>query len=83
MGEKIITQLVPDAATRIVENITMVVPLKDLIKFWKSPEKEVKQQNILFFSEGGNNNATDDSNNIVFNIKDTKSYVCRNFFSIK
>ena len=56
LGNKIITQLAPNTATRIVKNITMVVPLKDLIKFWKSPKKllinckvEVKLQNILFF----------------------------------
>ena len=73
-----------DAANGILKNAAIAVPLKCLSNFWKSLEMPLinckvelkfKWSNYCVFSAAGNDNADGNIDNVVFTIKDTKSYV--------
>ena len=62
----------------------VVVPLKYLSNFWRSPniplincklELKLKLSNYCLFSAAGNDNANGNDDNIIFTIKGTKLYV--------
>ena len=79
-------QTAPNNNSGILKDPTIVMPLIDLSNFWRSLERslirckvELKlrwtKYCVLSALCNGNNTTTADSNNIIFTIKDTKSYV--------
>ena len=79
---KLLENKVADGAKEILKNATIVVPLKYLSNFWRSPEMplinckvklKLKWTKYCVFSPAGVNNRA--SNNIIFTIKDTRLYI--------
>ena len=80
--ENTVTQPAPNAASGILRNATISVPLKYLINFWRSlelllitckVELKIRWKKHCVLSVAGTNNAVgnNDDSNIVFTIKNT------------